>query len=301
MAGARESYAERLEEQAREQKAATSAPEISRDLYERLRVRFAWPEYVLLEEVGFGGDGSFLARGSRADGIAIGQWHSTGYGLQGFEVKATRADWLREVRTIGKADAAIRFCSRFWLVAPEGVAKPEELPGNWGWLAPHGSNGRRTLRVRRQAPRLEAAPLPPGTIAHFLGVAVRRGSGDTTRLLREEYERGLEAGREQEARKYRPDELGRLRAAVDRFEEASGVKIDQYESGDVGKAVRFVRNGGLSRQEKKIVELGATALEILQAIALVQAELPERPYGTKKVDVRAMLQAGGIEPRADGW
>lgn len=299
--GARESYAERLEEQAREQKAATSAPEISRDLYERLRVRFAWPEYVLLEEVGFGGDGSFLARGSRADAIAIGQWHSTGYGLQGFEVKATRADWLREVRTIGKADAAIRFCSRFWLVAPEGVAKPEELPGNWGWMAPHGSNGRRTLRVRRQAPRLEPAPLPPGTIAHFLGVAMRRGSGDTTRRLREEYERGVQAGKEQEAHRWRPEALERLRSVVDRFEEASGVKIDEYDGADIGKAVRFVRGGGLSRQEKKIREIGGLLLESLQAVALVAPELPDRPYGTKTVDVRAMLQAGGIEPRADGW
>lgn len=297
----RERYAELLDEQDRKAKAATSAPEISRDLYERLRVRFAWPEYVLLEEVGFGGDGGFLGRGSRADGIAIGQWHSTGYGLQGFEVKATRADWLREVRTIGKADAAIRYCSRFWLVAPEGVAKPEELPGNWGWMAPHGSNGRRTLRVRRQAPRLEAAPLPPGTIAHFLGVAVRRGSGDVARNLRAEYEKGVEAGREQEARKYRPEALSSLRAAVDRFEEASGVKISEYDGADVGKAVRFVRGGGLSRQEKKLRELGSTALEILQAIALVEGTLPERPYSTKTVDVRAMLEAAGLAPTADGY
>lgn len=268
------------------------------EIMEKLRARFAWPEYALLEEVGFGGDGSFGNRYSRADAIAIGQWHSSGYGLQGFEVKCSRSDWMKEVRTIGKADAAYRYCSRFWLVAPEAVATIDELPGTWGWMVPRGA----TLRVKRQAPVLQPAPLPPGMISHLVGVAIRRNSSEQTmaRRIREEYERGLAAGIEQEQMKYRPEALERLQKAVDRFEAESGVKIaDEWGYGDIGKAVRFVKNGGMKKLIERSTDLASGHLEALASFALILDEIPTRRYSGKRASLRAMLEAAGLEPGED--
>lgn len=277
---------------------ATAPAYTTADLLEKLRSRFAWPEYALLEEVGFGGDGAFGNRYSRADAIAIGQWHSAGFGLQGFEVKCSRADWMREIRTIGKADAAYRHCSRFWLVAPEGVATVEELPGTWGWMVPRGS----TLRVKRQAPVLQPEPLSPGMISHLVGVAIRRNSSERTMATRihDEYQRGLEAGREEERRKYRPEALEALRKTVDRFEAESGVTISgEWTSGDIGKAVRFVKNGGMKRVQEKLQRAAAAHLEALQALGGVVDEVETRPYSGKRASLRAMLEAAEMEPGED--
>jgi hypothetical protein len=129
---------------------------------------------------------------------------------------------------------------------------------------------------------------------------MRRGVGDTGRRLREEYERGLQAGKEDEARRWRPEALERLRSVVDRFEEASGVKIDEYDGAEIGKAVRFVRGGGLKRQEERIVSIGSELLEALQAISLVVPVLPEQRYGGRKtIDVAAMLRAAGVGVQAE--
>lgn len=278
---------------------ALPAPEVqpaeeTRELLRRLRTRFAWPEYVLLEEIEIGTDG---IRSRRADAIAIGQWHSSGYGLQGFEVKATRADWLREVRTIGKADPAYMKCSRWWLVAPEGVATVEELPGTWGWMIPRGE----TLRVKRQAPALQPEPLSRRDVAHLLGTSVRRGNRDDDAAVREReaYERGLQAGKESEARRWSRDELEQLRQAVDRFEEASGVKVDSYAGGEIGKAVRFVTNGGLRKKEERIAELGMGLLHTLAALSDVMPELHDRYAPSKTYPLRKVLEEMGIEDR--GW
>lgn len=273
--------------------AETPPAEGTRELLRRLRNRFAWPEYVLLEEIEIGTDG---IRSRRADAIAVGQWHSSGYGLQGFEVKATRADWLREVRTIGKADPAYMKCSRFWLVAPEGVATIDELPGTWGWMIPRGE----TLRVKRQAPVLQPEPLSKRDVAHLLGTCVRRGSRDDDARQREHdaYTRGVEAGKEAESRRWSRDELEQLRLSVDRFEKASGVKVDSYDGAEIGKAVRFVKNGGLRRKEERIGELAQGLIHALAAIADVMPEVKDR-YSAKAYPLRKVLEEMGIEDR--GW
>lgn len=264
------------------------------DLLEKLRFRFAWPEFALLEEVEFGGDRTFTDRYSRADAIAIGQWHSAGYGLQGFEVKCSRSDWMKEVRTVGKADAAVRFCSRFWLVAPEGVASIEEIPGPWGWMVPHGQ----TLRIRRQATHVTPEPLTPGLIAKLIGKAIRRGSreGEFEKRMQEEYARGVEAGKAAEERRWSPERREELVRAVERFEAASGVKISEgWTLGDVGAAVKFVRNGGLERRKKKLENEAASLLDALRALAPILPEIPMSPYSSKRIALAAMLEAAGVE------
>src|SRR5271170_5898795 len=88
----------------------------------------------------------------RCDGIALGMWGSTGRLIHGFEVKASRSDWLREVKDVSKADPFIEQCDRWWLVTGHlSIAKPEEIPDAWGWMVATKSG----LRIQRPA-----RPLP---------------------------------------------------------------------------------------------------------------------------------------------
>ncbi|MCF1592449.1 hypothetical protein [Streptomyces muensis] len=82
--------------------------------------------------------------GRRADAVHIATWASRGGGeIDVCEVKTQRADWLRELRDPGKAEAWWPYSSRFWLVVPNtGVARPDELPEGWGLMVPK-ARGRR--------------------------------------------------------------------------------------------------------------------------------------------------------------
>ncbi|MFF4337507.1 hypothetical protein [[Kitasatospora] papulosa] len=90
----------------------------------------------------------------RADAVHIGTWASRGGGeIDVCEIKTQRADWLREMRDPGKAEAWWPYSSRFWLVVPNtSVAAPEELPPGWGLLVPKRT-GRRFQVVVEPAVR----------------------------------------------------------------------------------------------------------------------------------------------------
>ncbi|MFH8295068.1 hypothetical protein [Streptomyces sp. NPDC018059] len=90
----------------------------------------------------------------RADAVHIGTWASRGGGeIDVCEIKVERADWLREKRDPGKAEAWWWYSSRFWLVVPNtSIAQPEELPPGWGMLVPKRS-GRRFQTVVEPAVR----------------------------------------------------------------------------------------------------------------------------------------------------
>lgn len=79
----------------------------------------------------------------------------TGGGLEGFEVKISRADVANELADPLKADAWARYCSKWWLV----VASPDliaglTIPDQWGVMSPPSGRRTRTMTVLRPAPAL---------------------------------------------------------------------------------------------------------------------------------------------------
>lgn len=92
----------------------------------------------------------------RADAVALNV--ETGE-LHGFEIKVSRADWLNELADPGKAAPTMRYCDRWWLVAPEDgdVVRAGELPATWGLLVLRGHD----LVVRTDAPKLSPIPADP--------------------------------------------------------------------------------------------------------------------------------------------
>lgn len=87
------------------------------------------------------------------DFLAVACWQSMGFSVHGHELKVSRSDWLRELKKPYKARFSMARCDYWWLAAPPGVAKPEEIPVGWGFME-LGPNG---FRVILKAPRLRNA------------------------------------------------------------------------------------------------------------------------------------------------
>lgn len=84
-------------------------------------------EWVLMFE--YGGQ-----NGRVADAIAVNTVASRNYKIVGFEFKASRSDWLRELKDPEKADHFVRICDEWYVVAPKGIVQESELPEGWGYL-----------------------------------------------------------------------------------------------------------------------------------------------------------------------
>lgn len=259
------------------------------ELRQRLRLRCQWPDWALYEEFSLGAGRDGRPSYTIADAVALGMTGRTHGQVHGFEVKASRPDWVREMRTIGKADDVLQFCHRWWLVAPADVARADELPGTWGWLVPHG----RSLRVARQAPLLLPRELGPGQVRALVWAAVEKlnRNADVAARLVEEYERGKRdalldrriAGDESAAE--------RLAREVADFEEASGVKIGGWAGGrELGQQVRFLTDGGLRAQKEQLRYTAEAVLDALVALSAVVPSLPAKSYPRRgSVDLRRLL------------
>lgn len=91
----------------------------------------------------------------KIDFLAVATWMSLGFDVHGHEIKVSRSDWLRELKKPYKARFSMARCDYWWLAAPRGVAKPEEVPLGWGFME-LGPNGfRAVLKAPRLRPKLE--------------------------------------------------------------------------------------------------------------------------------------------------
>lgn len=123
------------------QKALSGMPAIqfkTSDMRSMLREMHPSGEWALMEEVAPRTGG-----GTRyADAVAVNLWKSRGYAVHGFEIKVSRADWMRELKNPAKADEVFGYCDHWWVVAAPGIVRPEELPAGWGLLEPARKRGK---------------------------------------------------------------------------------------------------------------------------------------------------------------
>lgn len=153
-----------------------SASDISGALRTALRKRYAAPQWALMEEVrdrvGFSGKRS-------ADAIAMCTWEGRGLEIHGFELKASRSDWIRERDDPEKAEAISQFCDRWWIVAADAaIVRDGELPPLWGLQVLEG----KALKTVTPAPSREAKPLTRA----FLAAMLRRATEAQATLIRPE-------------------------------------------------------------------------------------------------------------------
>jgi hypothetical protein len=231
-----------------EPKAAKGLPRMSagkvREALGRAYAREAG--YLLIHEISVPGHST-----RRTDAIALQMYRSRGIGIHGFEIKVERRDWLNELKDAGKADEVFARCQTFSLVTPQWLVDPATLPPQWGLLEVRHADGK-VLRTLEPA-KLEPQPLDLYSVSLILRraydfMAQPWNEAHHNELARR-YEEGLEAGKKyavggDEAAK----ELGRLKARIAAFQEASGIDLDDsdyrspfagHSPADIGAALAF--------------------------------------------------------------
>lgn len=221
-----------------------------------LKRRYTDPEWALFTEVrnqtGFGHDVK------AADALAMSLYPSRGIALHGFEVKASRSDWLKELRDPEKAAVIQAYCDRWWVVAGSSdIVEESELPKNWGLLVPSGTG----LKVKKSAPKLKPKKLSMSFIASILRSATRVGKED----LHEEFSRGVKDGIARS--KVSSDAtIEELRRAIAKFEDASGVEIGQsWNATRIGEAVKAVMAGEHLVLAGRLKQIRSMAKRVMEA------------------------------------
>jgi hypothetical protein len=243
---------------------------------EALKEKYALPAFAFLPNVG---DSTGWSKSRTADALAMGCWPSRGLYLYGFEVKASRSDWKRELDNPAKAEAICRYCD-FWYVAcgARGIVQEGELPPTWGLLEPKGDK----LIVTKEAPQLEPRPISRPFLAAVLRRAAECRGGREVIEAAESKARaeGFQDGRESQTAS-NAHELTRLRedlANYERrlksFEEASGIRIDRWTDGrKLGEAVRMLTSGGPERLKRGIDTAESAAKDVLRLVEIYRNAL----------------------------
>lgn len=242
----------------------------SGDLVALLRVKYPIDAYAVLEQVR---DGAGFNANRTGDVMVMGLWPSRGLSLQGFEVKVSRADWLREVKQPQKAESLYRYCDHWWLLASApDLVQDLELPETWGLLAPKG----RGLGIVKQAPRLTPEPMNRSMLAALLKRAWMRAPAEVVVEARIAAAKQDGIAHSKYLGQQAKTDLENLRRVVGDFEKASGIRLDGYSFGaEMGEAVRLLTQRGGYGLLSRIVGLRDNLRRLADDLGRV-AELQEK-------------------------
>lgn len=239
---------------------------------ERLRAKFPPDQYAMLQEVR---DAAGFGASRNADVIMVGLWPSRGCLIEGMEIKVSRSDWLRELKKPQKAEAFFEFCDRWWVVVSSAdIVRPGELPPTWGLMVARGKG----IRVDVEAPALTPKPVDRSLLAAMLKRATSTSmkapeiQAEIARRVAEAEQRA--SAREEMNRSRAAAKLEYLERAVRDFEAASGVKIETYQAGDIGRAVKAVL---ASEHESRMKAVGRIHNDLRRALAWFDENFPEAP------------------------
>jgi hypothetical protein len=93
-----------------------------------------WPKCLFAHVREFRPSTGYKGDERRIDLWVINRAPSAGMPAHSVEIKISRSDWLRELKSPTKSRLALAVSNYMWLACPSGVAKPEELPPMWGLI-----------------------------------------------------------------------------------------------------------------------------------------------------------------------
>lgn len=206
-----------------------------------LEAKYSLPHHVFLWEVrnstGFDSTRS-------CDALALSLYVSRGHALTGFEIKEHRSDWLSELKKPDKAEAIAQFCDFFFLVtSDQKIAKLEEIPIPWGWLAFTGAR----FKVMKKAEQIKSRPLDRAMVCSLVYATMQRFTNESRKLLEEAVEKEVQSRhrvityeRDEAQERYRA-----LKDSMNEFEKHSGLNLRwtcTEEIPKIGAAVKRVLN-----------------------------------------------------------
>lgn len=236
-----------------------------------IATRYTSPEHALFFEVS---DAAGFGASRRADAVAMSLWPSRGLLVHGFEIKESRADWLRELRNPAKSAPVQKYCDRWWVVVSDGaIVVDGELPKTWGLLVLQGKK----LVQKVEAPALQPVPLDRSFVACLLRAATSNTVPKSAlhELVSVRVQETVERRRSFDAvhSKRMDEEVAKLTKCIEDFEAASGVKIETWGGNPVriGAAVRFLLNEGAAHEEM----LSVTRTRLAHLLGEVDASIAE--------------------------
>lgn len=141
----------------------------------RYRVRHLTGDWAYFEELRVGtGYGKGVEQ--RLDAWAMSLWPSTQLTRVTYEVKISRGDFRREMRSPLKRRVGLLYSNLFYFVAPAGLLKVEEIPPECGLIEVEPANPllmhgpTHVCKVTVEAPRRDTPP--PGWM--FFAAVARR-------------------------------------------------------------------------------------------------------------------------------
>ncbi len=185
-------------------------------------------QYVCIEEARSGA--GFQGNDGQCDFLAINTWQSRGMELIGHEVKVSMSDWKAELAKPEKAERFARYCRRWYIAVPSGLAKEikHEIPPVWGLLSVSKS-GRVTETVKPKTREPDDVPgwWWVGWLAQIdrqhkrrVPKMIREGMNGERERMREEIERTV-----QQRHRFEAESLERLSENIDRLKAATGIDL----------------------------------------------------------------------------
>jgi hypothetical protein len=249
--------------------------------------RFPEPHWILMEKVR---DCSGFEGSVTADAVAFGLYASRGFEVHAFEAKADRSDWLRELGQPEKAEPIAAMVDYFWVVAPGPEVVPvTDMPAHWGLL--YVSRAGADVRVRqvRKALKLPhtrydarygnllARPFVAAMLTRLWkrtkDAEIRAASAvppsELEPALSKSYDDGVGMGRKAAER-----ELADFRESVERFEQASGIKLERWNGAHVGKEFAAYMEARTSMRHWTGLERTLTSVRtVLSALEKIEQEM----------------------------
>lgn len=246
-----------------------------------LRKRYPKESYALFPQLA---DKTGANANRYADAVIMGLWPSRGLSVEGFEVKVSKSDLRKELRTPEKAEAIAKYCDKWWLVLGskdllDGVGL---IPENWGVLAPE--EGTQKLKVVQKSVKQKAEDLS----REFMASCFRRAQEDIVEGRLEDnenvwdngYDQGYSEGYDKaikngkNMRERQIEKIEELKDIIDTFKEETGIDLRgestfsqwNYEPEQVAKAVKVVLDGGLNDHVDEIKKIRDRAESIFKTI-----------------------------------
>jgi hypothetical protein len=159
--------------------------------------------HVVVEEVAPGTGFSSVARW--ADVLVLGVWPSKGLTLDGYEIKASRADLKRELADPTKAEAVARYCDSWTLLAWDDAVLVDGIPEGWGIVTTVDGEHGRELKRKRAAAKRTPEPWPRAFVCSLVRNAYQQAPGAAfiARAVAAAAERAVRDGRSQEKNEIR--------------------------------------------------------------------------------------------------
>lgn len=235
------------------------------DVVEGVRKLFGANGMVILSQVR---NGTGYARSVRtADILAISTWPSRGLYTEGFEVKTSKSDLIRELADPAKADDMAGYCTRWWIACSEGLTDGVIIPENWGVIS---VDGKLKAKIAKQAITQEPRKMDQGFICSVL----RNFSESHVSKL--EIQPLIEAARKKEATEVESRMESRQQQAVEaiaKFKEHSGIDLleqhgyarwDMKRIGDAVNLIVALREHPVEEilKAKSALEAGIAAIDI---------------------------------------